>query len=104
MPEHESEILGGPTGHGNAIRINVNGNRNTRNIMLKVSQWKQIIGLLSIAQRASEWACLSGFLGSSATWKWGGIEFSDSSKLSIAMVELWEYKIGGRKSIIVAGA
>lgn len=32
---HEREILGGPTSRGNAIRINVNGNRN---IMLKVSQ------------------------------------------------------------------
>jgi len=70
--------------------------------MLKVSQWKQIIGLLSIAQRASERACLSGLLGLSA--RWGGIEFSDSSKLSIATAELWKYKIGGHKSIIVVGA
>lgn len=50
-PEHEREILGGPIARGNATRINGNGNRN---IMLKVSQWKQIIGLLSVAQHANE--------------------------------------------------
>lgn len=99
---HEREILGGPTGRGNAIRINGNGNRN---IMLKVSQWKQIIGLLSVAQRANERPrerasertgerISRGLRGSSARWKWRGIEFSDPPKLSMATVELRRYETG----------